>query len=376
MANTPQGAYTPSDDELDELVSAAEGDEGNAPEPVDGPEPIADDEPSSEGQEPGSETTAEAEEGAETDAEAEPTETSDEDGAPALTDAPAASSQPFKIKGAGQEHVMPGITEMKDGSLRATKEAAAQLRQTLASAIGIQHQWKEERRGLQRELREARESKSDKEIEAETIVSLFGDLREMTPEERWAWANKFAEEAPKLEIAIDKKKLERDREALKREREGGNLLPEEQQERVQEALGTELRETFTRLMQRPEAKLLTPEDKRTLWQKYAADPARLVRQATEDMPEQGIKKGDTIIDDGDVAYDFNYLVSIRQRSQATTTAGQRNAALNADRQRTNAIPPTPRARTPQGAPNGQIKKPKSRKDFEKQFMAGKLDKQE
>jgi hypothetical protein len=261
---------------------------------------------------------------------------------------------------------------MPDGSLRASKEGAATLRQNLASALGIQAQWKQERRELQTQLREAKEGKSDREVEAEQIVNLFADLRTMTPEEKWAWANEFDEKAPKLEIEIEKRKLERDRKDLERQRSGAPATAEEAAEQRTEILSTEMRTTFQRIMALPEAANLTQEDKLALWNKWSKKPDKLVIIADRDMPDVGVKKGEPYFDDADVVEDFNDRVALRQSIKGTLTAAQRNQANNADRNRSNPIPPVVRGRQPAG--NGrQASKPLKGKAFNEAFLAGKLD---
>jgi hypothetical protein len=378
MADRPEDAVALSDADLDELVGAAERDDDSIATDT-GTEPQGSADISDEAQ-TRDDTPGETEVGAESEQVDDPAREASPEGdleddaqPPAEVDEKPPGSRPFTVKGAGQQHAIPGVTEMPDGSLRASKEGASTIRQNLASALGIQAQWKQERRELQTQLRDATEKATDREVEAEQIVNLFADLRTMTPEERWAWANEFDEKAPKLEIEIEKRKLDRDRKALERQRSGAPATEEEALEQRQEILTTEMRTTFQRIMALPEAANLTQEDKLALWNKWSRKPDKLVVVADRDMPELGIKKGEPYFDDADVVEDFNDRVALRQSIKGTLTAAQRNQAMNADRHRSsNPIPPVVRGRQPAGNGSRQPTKLKG-KAFSKAFLEGKLD---
>ena len=374
MADTPEDAVALSDDDLDAIVGeveaeagvsvSADTEEGSRGTDSDVVETQSESEPSGE-TELGAEVTEEVDDAA--------SETSDRTAAPTAEAVNTTGSKPFKFTGAGQEHTLPGATELADGTVRIGKEGASQLRQTLASAIGIQQNWKEERRTLHRQLHAAKAEKSDREVEANHIVTLFQSLHSMTPEERYEWAASFVDKTPQLEVEIAKAKLERDRQAWERERSGAPQTEIEQQEQVQQVLTSELASTFRRLVQSPEAASLTEEDKRELWEKWSKKPDRLMVRATRDMPEIGVSAGEYYFDDEDVADDFRTRVKLRSQVKPILNAAQRNASANADLQRRgNAIPPAVRTRQPAGDVNAKPKKLRG-KDFEKAFMQGKLD---
>ena len=375
MADTPEDAVALSDADLDDIVNdlneeagvsvGADTEEGSQESTAAG------DETQSE-----TETSGETELGAQVEEEAGATasETTQEESAATTAETLSATgSQPFEFTGAGQKHVLPGATELADGTVRIGKEGAARLRQTLASAVGIQSEWKEERKKLHRELAAATESKSDREVEADHIVSLFERLHAMTPEERYEWAANFTANTPKLEVEIEKAKLQRDRQRWERERSGAPQSEVEVQEQVQETLTQELASTFRRLIASPEAANLTAEDKRQLWDKWSKKPDRLVVRATRDMPDIGVKAGEFYFDDEDVADDFRTRAKLRGEVKPILSAANRNAQANADlKRRGNAIPPAVTSRQPAGDVKAKPKKLKG-KEFEKAFMKGQLD---
>ena len=378
MADTPEDAVALSDEDLDDIVNEVNEEAGVSvgTDTEEGSQSTATGDESSSATEPSGETEL----GAEVTEEAvDPASETLPEGAAATTaeNVSTTGSKPFKFTGAGQEMTLPGATELADGTVRIGKEGAAKLRQTLASAVGIQSDWKEERKKLHRQLHAATESKSDREVEAEHITTLFEKLHEMTPEERYEWAANFVQNTPKLEVEIAKAKLERDRRLWERERSGAPVTEVEQAEQVQAVLHEELASTFRRLIASPDAANLTDEDKRELWDKWSKKPQRLMVRAAQDMPDIGVKAGDYYFDDEDVADDFRTRAKLRGQVKPILNAANRNAQANADLQRRpgNPIPPTVRTRQPVG---DQVKKPVKLKgkEFEKAFMSGKLDDKE
>lgn len=382
--NQSTGPYdfdSATDEELDELVgkatadltSAAPDDETPAEGQAEGPEPEGD-----EGTEAAGQTEPDAQAGGEAGPEGaegeEPATTAAEAAAPAAAEDDSKQGQPFKYKADGLEQVFQGFTEMKNGSLRASKEGAQNLRNVITSYVGLVKASKLERRELNRKLQAAQKEKSDREIEAEQVTALFKDLDRMTPEQRWAWAEDFVARKDQIQLAIDRKKLERDRAALQSERQP-QVDPEEQQERFTSAVQTEITNTFKRLLAEPDAKYLTDEDKKILWERWYRRATKLVSRAEADDPVLGVKKGQLIFDDSDVVDDFNDRVNLRRQTKGTLTAAERNARMNAD-QNGRRIPPTVRGGRPPAAGG---KKPgakdltKDKRTFKKAFLAGDLD---
>jgi hypothetical protein len=167
----------------------------------------------------------------------------------------APKGKPFKFKASGAEHTFQGVEELEDGSLRVSKEATPQFRGVLASYVELQRTSKEERRDLQRQLNAAQTRKSDKDHEADAITKLFKDIQAMSPEERWAWAENFTDNAEEPR-AGDQAAGDRPEGKGTRGQQNGqqDLLPEEAEEQLQNTLQQEVYSTFTRLLALPEAK--------------------------------------------------------------------------------------------------------------------------
>jgi hypothetical protein len=384
MSMKPEGVYSPSDDELDELVEAT-GDEGTAPDPAPEPaRPAPDAESASvtpEDDETDNAAAGEHDEDDELERQPAPA-----DGEPLPDADPAAppaaippGAKPFTYSASKGQHTLPGALELADGSIVIAKDAQPEFRRFVASSHELRAHFTQFQRDTQRKLQQAETARVARAEEAEAVYGLFTELKKMSPEERWEFFQKFDEEAPKLELAIEKKKIAADRKALEEERAGPQPTPEEQQEQVQQLLTSELNATFRSLAEQADAKLFTRDELIALYQKWAKRPQRLARTLSADEGE--FKKGQTIFDDSEVWEDFGLIANVKRRAGAAPApvgAAARNAALNADQsKRANPIPPvvTPRRPAAGQARNsdGTFKGNEGRKKFKQDFMRGDLD---
>jgi hypothetical protein len=373
----PANAYTPSDDDLNALVGEATEDlVTEAPDAQPEPTPARSraESRAEEGAEQISEgQVAEGEHEEEGEEPPEGTATEPEPAAQAAREAP--KGKPFKFKASGAEHTFQGVEELEDGTLRVSKEATPQFRGVLASYVELQRTSKEERRNLQRQLNAAQTRKSDKDHEADAITKLFKDIQAMSPEERWAWAENFTDNAKNLELEIKQQAIDRKEKELEAKQNGQqDLLPEEAEEQLQNTLQQEVYSTFTRLLALPEAKALPNEDRKALYEKWQKRALKLAVRATQDMPEIGVKKGQLYFDDSDIVDDFNDRLALLKRAKGTVTAAQRNAKMNADQGRGRTPPPVVRGgRPPAGKGTEKKDLGRDRKGFKKKFLAGELD---
>lgn len=384
MPNTPQGAYSPTDDDLDALIGEAAG-------PDETPDPAPEAASSAPSGDPaGNRTDARPANAAageqETDderarepegdeVEAVDTATPAPEAPPAPPAALPAGSKPFQVKAAGGEHVLAGALELPDGSVVIAKDAQPEFRRFVASAVELQKNFTQLRRNSQRQMQALQQAQTDRDLESGVIVEEWKKFLAMSPEARWEYAQQLDAEAPTIQTAIERKKLERDREQLKREREGPPLLDEEKEEQAQQGAAKELAVTFRSLATHEDAKLFTQDELQKFWAKWARRPQRLMRTATEDG--DGWTKGQTVFDDTEVWEDFQLLADVKKKAAATagpTGAAARNAALNADQTGTR-IPPVV-APTRPAAGDGRKKQPSfsgNKKGWKKAFAAGELD---
>jgi hypothetical protein len=383
MPNTPQGAYSPSDDELDDLIEES-GAADDTPDPApEAPSSAPSGEPAGNrtDEDPANAVAGAHDEDDEPQRQPEGEPTGEEDGAPtaaaeAPPAAPPAGSKPFQVKAAGGEHTLAGAFELQDGSVVIAKDAQPEFRRFVASAVELQKNFTQLRRNSQRQIQALTQAQTDRDLESGIIVDEWKKLLALSPEERWKYLQEMEQEAPTIQTAIERKKLDRDREQLKREREGPPLLDEEKEEQVQQLATNELAGTFSTLSQHEDAKLFTQEELKALWGKWAKRAQRLVRTATEDG--NGWKKGQTVFDDTEVWEDFALLADVKKKAAAKagpTGAQARNAALNADQTGKTRIPPVVTPTRP-AAGDGRKKQPSfagNKKGFQKAFMAGDLD---
>lgn len=394
MAETPEEAVALSDNDLDELVSEAlnddEGPSGDSDEREERSRPArkrgdADDgsdlrvespKPGVEGEDDEEREAREADEATAARAR-QLAEGEEEEGADPAR-AAAGEPKPFTYKAVGKEFTLPGAFERPDGAVEFKKEAVPQFRQALSGLLQRESQAREQLRTSRRELERAKEERTDKDIEANAVLDLFKELKGKTdPNDIWKWAQDFVANLPKLETRVEREKIDRDRKALERERAGPKLSAEEESEAFTETIQGELRSSFQNLFKHPDAKLLSQEDRVSLWNKWLKRGASLVTRADADDPEGRWKKGDPIFDDTDIEDDFLDRVAVRKRAAAGTNAAERNAALNADQGKRKGAPPVVGQRRPReegtGNPNG---KKRDRRQFKEAFMKGELDEQD
>lgn len=384
MATTPDAGVDLSDTDLDELVAEAAGDETTSttdPEP-DPSAPAAD------------AATDDAEHSAPDDSLASTVADEDADeqaGRPAADDeediplpaAPAAPApldvsqgKPFQFKASGAEHTLAGALELPDGSVVIPKDAQAEFRRTLANERDLAANFTKYRRESDRKLTTLQKQRTDKDVQADHLASLFDAVLQMTPDERYEWAEKLDADRPRIELEIRQKQLDEREAAFKREQQGPEPTPEERQEQHVQAVLPHLDTVFRQLMASPEAKALTKDEATLIYNRYAKNPRRLlglIRTATEDYPTEGIKKGDAYLDPEDIKDDFETAIRLKPKG-TTTPAETRNAALNADKPTTGKaatpIPPAMRTGGKVVATPGTKKTATFSRDA---FMKGELD---
>ncbi len=375
MAESPETAAEITDDDLDAIVAEIEGDEPEVtetPEPV-SPAPASDDAPKAgdETDRQGSGTGEEQDEVAAPEPKAADPAPAAAPAVPAGTPAPPAptpAGKPFQFRASGGVHTLPGAIELEDGSIVIPKDSQADFRARLASERELAKNFKELRREMSQKLTAAQRKQEAEKIESDAIAELFLQIQKMSPDERFEYFEKFDAEVPKLKLEIERKQLEREREALREER-NPTPSPDEKAEARQEALQTELRATYNRVIAHPSVKALNPDDVNAVFRKHAARLERLVQKEAD---------GSEVFDDAEVLEDLEILVQTAARIRASVPAGgappatpaARNAARNAD---LNAIPPVVAARPPAPAPRVVKKYKGDRSDFKNDFMSGALD---
>lgn len=278
--------------------------------------------------------------------------------------------KPFRFKASGADQVFQGLEELEDGSFKGSPEAAQTLRTLLASHIELRKTSTEERRRLTRELNSAKGDRTGREIEADKIASIFeGLIKLQSEDEVFQWATDFLKKVPDHKAAIKEAQLEAREKALEARAKGPELLPEEEEERFEDAVRGELGVTFKRLFELPEAKFLTPEDRQWLQGRWSTRGKMLVQKQAGQDP---------IFDDQLVVDDFIDRVKIRQQNANLLKTRQANETRNGDRptRDTSPIPPSVRSgRRPTSGGEGKKKQygRGQKREFKKDFLKGDLD---
>ncbi len=207
------------DEEIDQITGDSSSD---TPEPVAStpdPEPPSTDPVADEAEGNSTETDAPAEAaaGEERDAGQEP-EPVVAEATPPDPAAPAAipGAKPFQFKASGGMHSFPGATELPDGSVVITKDGQVELRRALASEREFKQNFNRTQAQFRRDLEAAKTARTAKDVEAEAVYKLFGDLKKMTAEERYDFFQDFDQRAPQLELEVQREQLKLERDILSR----------------------------------------------------------------------------------------------------------------------------------------------------------------
>lgn len=380
MAKTPEGAYSPSDDELDELVS------GTSEEPEDeptetpaspSPDVVSDDQATAtddlDKDEAGDDVVDEIEDEGTQAAPAEEVTPP----APVADAAPTipVGAKPFQFKASGGERVLNDILELPDGSAVIPKDKIGSVRNILASAHELQVNFRTHARQTAQKLKDLAEERTEKDVAADSISALFKDLEGKTAEELWEWAQQFQASIPSLKNDIREKQLAHREALLEKRSKPAEPSPEERSEQRHTSIVNALNGTFTELAAHPDVKQwLTQSELTSIYQKHARRLDRLATVAEADDPKTGVKKGQEYYDDSDVRDDVEMAIDLKKRAGGSPAAA-RNATANADKA-PNAIPPAPRGgKVPIQPPKGKAKagKPTDRAQFRKEFMRGEHD---
>lgn len=373
MANTPESAYSPSDDELDDIINDVEQEAGVAPAST----------TDTDDREPAVTSPADDADNLEDDdepltqAEGEDDEEGDDDGQPAATAAaptsaiPTTGAKPFQFKASGALHELPGALELPTGDVLIPKTALDDFRRTLASGQELRANFQSIRRDHERKLNQVQKQRNDKDIESDLIIKEWTAFLAMTPDERLDYAEQLDAKKPELELAIQREKLERDKRELAEQRDPSlTMTDEEKKEARQAAYQRELDVTYAELMKLPSVKALPQDKVAKIFAKHSKRIDRLI--------VKGEKPGEELFDDTDVRADLETLYELTQAQAAaappskTPTPAERNARRNAD---VNAIPPVVRQRSPRDD-GTKVRKDEfkgDRRKFRDAFMAGDLD---
>lgn len=227
-----------------------------------------------------------------------------------LLDTATSVGKPFHFEASDGVHTLRGALGLPDGSVVISKDSRADLRSLLASERELATNFKTLRREMHRKLAAAQRAQDDGKIESDAIAELFVQIQQMTPDERFEYFERFDAEVPKLKLAIEKMQLERERAALRDERNPTSFADEAAEAR-QAALLSELRTTYARVMEHPAVKTLNPDDVNAVFRKHAARPERLVVREPD---------GSEVFDDAEVLEDLEILVATAARVRAARRA--------------------------------------------------------
>lgn len=288
---------------------------------------------------------------------AAPPEAGDQDPAPEQPE--SVEYEPFTLKADGRQQVLSGSMNMGHGIYVPRDTWQKEVQPFLADRAKLVA----ERDRLQRQL----ESKAPIEQQAQAIVDHFEALLTGDPDKAWEWFQSFQTNAPVLLAESRTAAAEAKASAYERERET---------ERVQEATRQFNERAPGVLRSAVDVTVRLPEfqdlglDAQLVYDQLARLPiGQTFFTASEDIPEWGVKKGDTTVDWNLVAHHVQSVAEhakrLREREQQQQIEASVREAKKANQSRggkRKPVPPAvPAAGTP--TPRGTEFMPKSQEEW-------------
>jgi hypothetical protein len=253
-------------------------------------------------------------------------------GRPAAT--PAATDAPWSIAALGRSYEIPGTKVAADGSIALSREGAEMVHRYVGKGIRFESEFPR----LKQELERARAERTERDEQNDIIAQEFARLATLDDAELLYAIREFRASYPVLQQQARVKLLER--QLADRDR-ASQPDPEEQRAQFQASVSASLDEGIADVRKQPWAKGLTDDDLKDL-RAVAEDAASaFLVQAPADDLERGIRKGETLFDDGKflafVQRQAAPITRARAASSAAADAARRNAAAT---QTTVTAPPS------------------------------------
>lgn len=252
--------------------------------------------------------------------------------APAAAAAPTeepkpATAAPFTYKGAKGEHTLEGAQYYAGDGLYIPDAGVPQLKQLLATAAHHNSTWQREKREFARQLEQAQNGRNAKDVAADALMDLvFKDLGKLEDDnDVYEWAVNFRKNLPNYQLAIERKKLDHEREQFTRQQEPD---PEEVEAQHSSVASSELTKTLDQIFNRPEFKILDDEDRKELRTRYGAKALNYLSQADRDYPEHNLKKGDYVFDGKALLEEVGVTAAIKTRAASNAEAARKAAEAN------------------------------------------------
>lgn len=227
----------------------------------------------------------------------------------AAPDEPWNPTQPFTYQSGGRTHELSGALLGADGVLYVPPEAVQEVSRLVS--LGRHHETvhRQQIQSFQRQLSEAKESKSQAQVRAEATANFWAALEAKGPQALWDFLNEWKTNKPQLEAARLKAEAEHIRKEAERMRQGD---PEEQQARETETRVNTIEGLIDQVRNNPQYKFLSDDQLKTFAKRLWRNQGQLFAQADRDYPEHGVQKGQLIYQTGYFDEELAEFASVAQ----------------------------------------------------------------
>lgn len=297
--------------------------------------------------------------------------------------APAPSDGTFRFKADRQEWQIDGSRVDAQG-LHIPTEHIPMVQELLAEGVAHRGSFQQELarrdtmiRQLQQDNQKAASGRSEKEVQAETILTHFARLMDEGPEAVIDWLDNLQQNRPVLEAEAKAAALQYRLQQL----EAANQPSEPSPEEILPQLDNALREHLVTTGDGEFKGILSDEDLGRAYQHlWDTVRERVFYRAVDDIPELGVSRGEIIIDADFVKSQLQLMAqgrpSVAAAAQGAAATVTKTLTRNARLGVTGLTPSKPRRDNvpdpdvQQGEPDWTTAKFKSKKDFDAAFWRG------
>lgn len=245
------------------------------------------------------------------------------------------TTEPWSVASDRESHTVEGAIRVAGKGVLIPESHMGNVERLISRGLRYEKQWREIRE-MQEALKSQASAPPDDVVEAKALLAELKPLLDPANTEALiAFLENPTQNIESLEARVEKAvlaaKLERAEQAQRATRESIDSVDS------QEAMATEFRAAFDRIAEHPQFKgKLDGDDLKAAWQKLNRYHQRFFRAAETDMPEYGIRAGETILEQQVIIDELADRMQLRAALKAEKERAAAEAKKLAEATRRNA----------------------------------------
>lgn len=279
--------------------------------------------------------------------------------APAVApEAPAPA--PYAFRADGKDWSIDGATVAPDGSLVVPKARLADLQGLLAEGIAHRGSWRQREKDFQQQVADAKAQNTFEVDRGNRLWNLVVEKLQQSPEQVAEWLDGLQEQLPGILQQVQQQALDTEREALRASH--GDIEVERQAQQLLPQLTSTLQHYTQAVAQR-----YPGVDPQKVYEKFYGRLDSIFAEATEDMPDIGVKQGAYYIRLDQLEQEFQWAKGLLDAAKAASDTAARNTAAVTPA----PVPPTVVGKgTPPGSESKPIPSFKTKEEADKWIESG------